>query len=66
MASIGQVDEQEAEGSRGSKPSPVKLSHFNLGRGCIPSWVRVIEIVYSRTSGPQDDHCAVDLAQPCK
>ena len=56
------VVEREAEGSRGSKPSPVKLSHFNLGRGSYPNWVRGIEFVYSRTSGPQDNYCAVDLA----
>ena len=65
MASIGQVDEQEAEGSGGSKPSPVKLSHFNFGHGSRSSfdrWVRGIEFVYSRTSGPQDNHFAVDLA----
>ena len=62
MASIGQVDEQEAEGSRGSKPSPVKLSHFNFGPKSLPIWVRGIEFVYSRTSGPQDNYCAVDLA----
>ena len=66
MASVGQVDEQEAEGSGGSKPSPVKLSHFNFGHGSIYSWVRGIEFVYSRSSGPQDNYCAVDLAQPCK
>ena len=55
MASIGQVDEQDAEGSGGSKPSPVKLSHFNFGQSAgIRYWVRGIEFVYSRTSGPQD------------